>query len=109
MAETVMTRSTEDLAEAVMRAVQAHPAVARLDGGAFGVVATYLPGRRIVGVRVPQDDSPLEISVVMRTGHRIPDAACDIRSLVRGIVGDIPVDLTITDLAEPNEETGSAP
>ena len=57
------------LAEAVAAAVLAHPGVARLSGGAFGTVASYLPGRRVVGVRLPLEDTdPVEIAVVARMG-----------------------------------------
>ncbi|MFP5022188.1 hypothetical protein [Pseudonocardia phyllosphaerae] len=38
--------------EDVAAAVLAHPSVLRLDGGPFGVIASYVPGRRIQGVRL---------------------------------------------------------
>ena len=53
------------LAEAVAAAVLAHPGVARLSGGPFGTIASYLPGRRVIGVRLPLEDTdPVEIAVV---------------------------------------------
>lgn len=94
-----MAAGREELIEGIADAVRAHPAVARLDAGALGIVASYLPGRRVTGVRVPDDDGPIEIALVIRLGHSIPDAARDIRSLVRGLAGAVPVDLTVTDLA----------
>ncbi|MGH3519103.1 MAG: hypothetical protein ACRDQ7_17105 [Haloechinothrix sp.] len=101
------SKSREELAERIIRAVRAHPAVARLDGGRLGIVATYLPGRRVIGVRIPDANEPIQIGLVLRPGHRIPDAAIDIRSLVRQIAGEVAVDLTITDIAEGAEEVGA--
>lgn len=96
-----MSIDKEELTERVVAALRAHPAVARLDAGLFGVVATYLPGRRVTGVRVPDDDSAVEVSVALWTGHAVPDAARDIRALVRAIAGDVRVDVTVTDLVDP--------
>src|SRR6185312_7323218 len=50
--------------EAIAAAVLASPAVARLHGGRFNTVASYLPGRRFVGVAV----TPSEITVGV-VGH----------------------------------------
>ena len=50
--------------EAIAAAVLASPAVARLHGGRFNTVASYLPGRRVVGVAV----TPSEITVGV-VGH----------------------------------------
>ena len=43
-------------AQAISRSVQACPSVAGMSGGRFGQVATYLPGQRIIGVRVTATD-----------------------------------------------------
>ena len=57
-------------------AVRAHPGVARLDGGPFGTVASFLPGRRRVdGVRIGVGDEPVELAVVARSGMPLPQLA----------------------------------
>ncbi|GAA4676082.1 hypothetical protein GCM10023215_05220 [Pseudonocardia yuanmonensis] len=104
-------RADGPLPERVAAAVLRHPAVARLDGGPFGSVASYLPGRRVVGVRAaekaPGDDTggaragePVEVSVVVRwpAGSSLPELAGEIAALVRGVTGDRPVDVTVADL-----------
>ncbi|MBW0118438.1 hypothetical protein I4J48_24660 [Pseudonocardia sp. KRD-169] len=79
----------------------AHPAVARLDGGVFGSIATYLPGRRLVGVRIGQGAEPVELSVVLNLSARIPDVARDLRREVSALCGGTAVNITVSDLAIP--------
>lgn len=87
------------LAEAVADAVLAHPAVVRLSGGAFGTVASYLPGRRVVGVRLPLVDSePVEIAVVARMGTVLPLLAAELCDAVAAVTGPAVVDVTVTDV-----------
>ena len=50
--------------EAVASAALACPSVAGMSGGAIGEVASYLPGRRVTGVRVK--DGEVEVHVVAR-------------------------------------------
>ncbi|MFR9804689.1 hypothetical protein ACL02T_20740 [Pseudonocardia sp. RS010] len=99
------------LPERVAAAVLGHPAVARLDGGPFGSVASYLPGRRVVGVRAEEGtgpDEPVEVAVVVRwpAGPSLPALAEEIAALVRGVAGERPVDVTVTDLVPA---AGAAP
>jgi len=88
-------------ADSVAAAVLAHPAVARLDGGPFGTVASYLPGRRrVVGVRLPQEDgAAAEIAVVARLGTPLPRLAGELAAAVRTVLGPVPVDVTVSDVA----------
>jgi hypothetical protein len=90
------------LPERVAAAVLGHPAVARLDGGPFGSVASYLPGRRVVGVRAGDGagSEPVEVAVVVRwpAGSPLPALAGEIAALVRGVAGERPVDVTVADL-----------
>jgi len=87
------------LVEGVAAAVTAHPAVERLDGGRFGDVATYLPGRRrLVGVRVGESGEPVEIAVVLRAGRPIPQAVAELRAAVAALRPG-PVDVTVSDIA----------
>jgi hypothetical protein len=87
------------LVEVLAAAVTAHPSVVRLDGGPFGAVATYLPGRRrLVGVRVGEPGEPVEIAVVVRAGTPIPQAVAELRATVAALRPG-PVDVTVSDIA----------
>ena len=55
-----MTDSPE-LAEQVAEAVRTVPGVHDLYGGLLGEVATYLPGRRVVGVRLTDEACAVHI------------------------------------------------
>jgi hypothetical protein len=91
-------RDSGQLADAVAAAVRAHPAVADLDGGPFGAIASYLPGRRVVGVRVGEPGEPVEVSVVARLGTPLPQLATDLRRLITAVTGSRVIDLTINDV-----------
>ncbi|MFC4950206.1 hypothetical protein [Pseudonocardia sp. GCM10023141] len=86
------------LVEQVAAVVTAHPAVAGLHGGPFGAVATYLPGRRLAGVRVGATGEPVEVGVVLRLGAPIPDVVRALRTAVAPLVGGVPVDITVEDI-----------
>lgn len=86
------------LADAVAAAVRAHPAVADLDGGPFGTIASYLPGRRVVGVRVGEPGEPVEVSVVARLGTPLPRLATELRRVIIAVTGARVIDLTINDV-----------
>ncbi len=86
------------LAEALAAAVRAHPAVADLDGGPFGAIASYLPGRRVVGVRVGEADEPVEVSVVARLGTPLPQLATELREVITAVTGSRVINLTINDV-----------
>jgi hypothetical protein len=98
-----------DIAQAVRDALVDHPAVVRLDGGDFGTIATVGPGRRIVGVAVSSGRRSVAIGVVLRIGRPLPEIAAQLRKVVRGVAGDVPIDVTISDVVSPpgpDEETG---
>lgn len=80
-----------DVAEDVEAALLAHPEVARLDGA----IASYLPGRRVLGVRV---GTRVEVAVVLRTGRPIGEVVPELRSRVAGVAGAAPVDVVVADL-----------
>jgi hypothetical protein len=82
----------------VAAAVTANPAVARLDGGVFGAIATYLPGRRLVGVRIGQGDEPVEVAVVLYGDHPFPEVVRGIRRDVAALCGGAAVDITVSDV-----------
>jgi hypothetical protein len=88
-----------DRAADVAAAVLAHPAVARLDGGPFGTVASHLPGRRrLLGVRLGVGDEPVELAVVARLGTPLPQLADELGAVVRGLLGPVPVEVTFSDV-----------
>jgi hypothetical protein len=91
------------LAERVAAAVTAHPAVAGLHGGLYGGVATYLPGRRLVGVRIGEGDEPVEVAVVLRPDRPIPDVVRALRQEVSRLCGGAAVDITVADIVVPGE------
>jgi hypothetical protein len=107
MSSTPVTRSSRSrseqpdsgqLADAVATAVRAHPAVADLDGGPFGAIACYLPGRRVVGVRVGEPGQPVEVSVVARLGTPLPQLATELRRMITAVTGPRVINLTINDV-----------
>ncbi len=75
--------------------------MAGLHGGAFGEVATYLPGRRVRGVRVA--DTAVEVHVVGRYPATVAEIAVEVRAAVATVAGARPVDVTIADLALAGE------
>jgi hypothetical protein len=87
-------------------AVLACPAVVSLHPGGPDYVATYLPGRRVDGVRV--DDAVVEVAVVAATGVPVHVVAAQVRSAVAELAAGRAVDVHIGDVAPPGEG-GSAP
>lgn len=87
-------------ADRLAAAALACPAVARLSAGRVGEVATYLPGRRVPGVRV--GDGRVAVHVVGRYGPACAQIADQVRRAVRAVAGDLPVDVVIDDLELPD-------
>lgn len=98
------------LAEAVAALASAVPGVARLSGGKAGEVATYLPGRRVSGVRILPDS--VEVHLVARWVASLPQLAQDVRSALHPLVGDRAVSVFVEDVEvavlEPSS-TGPTP
>ncbi|MCE0766082.1 hypothetical protein LWC35_24715 [Pseudonocardia kujensis] len=90
--------AADELARRVAERVAAHPAVVRLDGGIFGAVATYLPGHRLVGVRVDEHGGPVEVAVVLSLAAPIPEVVAQLRARVAAVAGGRPVDVTVSDV-----------
>lgn len=91
-------REPSEIALAIERALLAHPAVARLDGGTFGVIATLAPGRRVVGVDVVGASGPIGIGVVLRVDRPVPELIEELRDRVTEIAGPVTVDVTVSDV-----------
>jgi hypothetical protein len=79
--------------------------VARLSAGPFGEVATYLPGRRVRGVRLA--GGQLEILVVAGGGVRVPELAAEGRDAVGPIAGGLPIDVHVDDVDVPDGGEGA--
>lgn len=96
------------LAVAVAAVVGAVPGVARLCGGKAGEIATYLPGRRVSGVRISDDG--VDVHLVARWVASLPQLAQDVRTALRPVVGDRPVSVFVEDVeVAALESRGTAP
>ncbi|GHH70527.1 hypothetical protein GCM10017673_22550 [Streptosporangium violaceochromogenes] len=82
-----------ELAHEIADAVRHCPDVAGLSGGPFGTVATYLPGERVSGVAVREDE--VEVSIIARYGRPLPEIADEVRAALAPLVGDRPVNVYI--------------
>jgi hypothetical protein len=87
-------------------AVLAVPHVAALSGGRFGEIATYLPGRRVDGIRIRPGQ--VEVHVVARYGPTMAEVGAAVRAAVVDAVGPVEVVVGIDDLAVPPAPHGSA-
>ena len=85
--------------DAVAAAVQGCTGVAALDGGPFGQVASYLPGRKVTGVVV--GDGRVTVQVRSRWGVPAPDLAALIAAVLAPLTGPRPVDVVIADIDDP--------
>lgn len=95
-----------ELADRVAAAVLACPDVVGLSGGPMGGLGTYLPGRRVTGVRV--DSTPVSVHVVGvwrgTSGPSVTGIADQVRDAVRPLVDGRPVDVTVEDLRPPEPD-----
>lgn len=89
---------------AIAAAVVACPLVARLHGGRYGHVATYLPGRRVLGVRLT--DTELAIHVAARYPSTMAAVAGQVRDAVADLADGLPIAVAIDDLELPDATTG---
>lgn len=83
-------------ADAIAAAVMACPAVAGLHEGGTRAVATYFPGRRVVGVRV--EDRRVLVSVVLASGSSVRLLEAQVRSALAPHVGRRQVDVHVADV-----------
>jgi len=89
----VTSPDPDEIAERV-RQVQG---VADLWGGVTGEVATYLPGRRVPGVRITPDR--VEVHVVIQGVRPLHDVAGAVRRAVQTVAGGRPVDVVVNDIS----------
>lgn len=89
--------SAGTLADTVAAAVLAVPGVVALHMGTFGEVATYLPGRSVIGIRIR--DEEIEVHVVLEWGSPVLATADAIRAVVVPLVARR-VDVVIQDVVD---------
>ena len=85
--------------DAVAAIVRGCAGVSALDGGPFGEVASYLPGRTVPGVAV--DDSRIRVQVRSEWGVPAADVAALITAALAPLAGPRPVDVAIADIDDP--------
>jgi len=92
-----------DLAEGdpagLARLVLTCPAVVAMHGGVAGEAATYLPGARVIGVRVLP--ARVEVHVVVRWPVLADEVAAQILAVTAQVVGGRRVDVVIGDVLLP--------
>ncbi|PWD52530.1 hypothetical protein C8046_12350 [Serinibacter arcticus] len=74
------------------------PGVVDLSPGLLGEIATYLPGRRVPGIRLTAERA--EVHLVVSPSARIPELAGEVQAAVRTL-GLPAVDVHVDDLREP--------
>jgi hypothetical protein len=93
-------------AELIAASVMDRADVARLSPGAGGEVATYLVGRRVVGVRLRE---AVEVHVVARYGVTVEALAAEVRAAVAHVAPGYAVDVYVDDVdIEPEADVPSA-
>lgn len=85
--------------DAVAAIVSGCAGVSRLDGGRFGEVASYLPGRTVPGVVV--SGGRVLVQVRSRWGIPSPDLAALISTALAPVTGRRPVDVVVADIDDP--------
>lgn len=85
--------------DALAAAVRSCPAVDDLDGGPLGTVATYLPGRRVPGIRIGADRASIQV----RGKWDVPirELAGQVLAAVAPLTGGRTIDILVADVAEP--------
>jgi hypothetical protein len=92
---------TDDVdADAVARVIEARPSVAALSAGPTGLAVSYLPGKRVPGVRVTDD--AVEVHVVARWGSTVEVVDREVRSAVSSMTGGRRLDVVIEDVEVPS-------
>jgi hypothetical protein len=83
--------------DAIAAAVRGCAGIEDLYAGQPVEVATYLPGRRVLGVRVGADK--VEVQVRARWGRPLPQIGSEVQAAVAPLAGGRQVDVLIADIA----------
>jgi uncharacterized alkaline shock family protein YloU len=94
---TASTPAPNEPADRVAAAVRAVPGVADLHPGMFGEVGTYLPGRRVPGIRI--DDGAVQVHICVVFGPSVRDTAAAVRAAIAAQLPEATViDVTVEDV-----------
>jgi len=96
-----MPTEHQDDADTVADIAVAVPGVRSLHPGMYGEVATYLPGRRVAGVRVT--DQSIDVHVVVDADAKVRHTAAAVRRAVADAYPTRSVDVTVEDIAQDND------
>lgn len=91
-----------DLADVVAATTLAVSGVAAMHGGEFGEIATYLPGRKVVGIRIDSEQCDIHISAAYPSD--VNGVARGVRRAVQQLVS-VPVSVTVEDIIDPGSTT----
>ncbi|HST49958.1 hypothetical protein [Jatrophihabitans sp.] len=86
--------------DAVAAAVRGCPAVDDLDGGLLGGAVTYLPGRRVPGIRIAE--GRIEVHVRGVWDQPVDVVAGQVRQALAPLAAGHVVDVVLSDIAEPD-------
>jgi len=92
-------RSADVDVDAVARRVEGCPAVDSLSSGPVGLAVSYLPGKRVEGVRVADD--VVEVHVVARWGVTVQVVDREVRGAVSSMTAGRRLDVVIEDVDVP--------
>lgn len=92
------TPAPNEPADRVAAAVRAVSGVADLHPGMFGEVGTYLPGRRVPGIRI--DDGAVQVHICVVFGASVRDTAAAVRAATAAQLPEGPtvIDVTVEDV-----------
>jgi hypothetical protein len=85
--------------DAVAAAVRGCAGVSGLDGGQFGEVASYLPGRKVEGIVV--SGGRVRVQIRSQWAVPAPELGALIKAVLLPLTGDRPVDVVIADIDDP--------
>ena len=94
-------------AETIAAVVRRCEGVSALDGGPYGEVATYLPGRKVAGIVI--GDGQVTVQVRAAWGVPAPELAALITTAVSPLAGHRRIDVVIADIDDPPCAPGSPP
>lgn len=84
---------------AVAAVVQGCAGVSGLDGGRFGEVTSYLPGRKVEGVVVR--DGRVTVQIRAQWAVPVPSLGALITAVLVPLTGNRPVDVVVADIDDP--------
>jgi hypothetical protein len=100
-------REIDRRVDPIVAAVLACPLVAGMHSGRDGRAVTYLPGRRVTGVRITVDE--VAIHVVARYPAVMDQVSDQVRRAVAPFAAGLRVEVTIEDLVVPGDPSPGQP